>query len=287
MTIRICYPTRFDYDFRPASYFQDLDPETLIVTSILGEERRKDVQRRLASGGVDPELYGEWLTDSKLDNSTRQVLGRMHPTMMGGEYLPSIGQQEIEIARIVLASTTQDVISIRARRTPKFIAYRVVDEYETEYDLAKHRSAKPLTLRELIKFINRTNRDDQDDADRDGLVFSVLAMNLDAGSDPESMRGFVSVHSSFYPDLGRYFEWVTEVYLDERFEPDDGVDDDADEEEEPSLFAIASQRWDLQRLPEDPAIRPMLIGAGVPRQYWPDGFISAAQADELIKQHGN
>jgi len=40
----------FDYGYRPASYFNHLDPSTLVVASILGEERRKHVQERLASG---------------------------------------------------------------------------------------------------------------------------------------------------------------------------------------------------------------------------------------------
>jgi hypothetical protein len=34
---------------------------------------------------------------------------------MGGEYLPNYGRQEVEIARIALASTASDVISLRAR----------------------------------------------------------------------------------------------------------------------------------------------------------------------------
>ena len=256
MTVRVRYPARFNYAFRPASYFNDLDAETLIVTSILGEERRKDVQRRLASGGIDLDLHGEWLTDSKLDDSMRRTIGGFHPAFMGGEYLPSIGQQEIEIARIVLASTTQDVISIRARRTPKFIAYRVVDEYETGFVLYKRRTAKPLTLRELIEIINRTNRDDLDDVDCDGLVFSVLAMNLDADPDPESMRGFVSVKSAFYPELGRYFDWVIDEYLDDLIEPEAEQDED-DDEPAPAAFLVNRQLHDLQNLPEDPALTAM------------------------------
>jgi len=250
------YPSGFDYSFRPASYFHP-DPETLIVASILGEERRKDVKRRLAAGGLDPDLHGDWLTDSKLDNSTRQVLGAMHPSYMGGEYLPSMGQQEIEIARVVLASTTQDVISIRARRTPQFIAYRVVDEYETGYILFKHRTKLPLTLRELIKFLNRTNRDDVGSDNHNGLVITPLAMNLECDPDPESYMDFVSVHSSFYPELGRYFDRLTSEYLVEKMEPEEEVYEEDDEEEEVSPFAAQSRLWDLQNLPEDPAKFPV------------------------------
>jgi hypothetical protein len=160
----------------------------------------------------------------------------------------------------------------------------VVDEYETGYALAKHRTAKPLTLREIIKFINRTNRDDIKEADRNGLVITVLSMNLDFDPDPESYLGFVSVHSSFYPELNRFFDTITTHYLVSRMED---AGEEPEEEEGPSPFSVASKQWDLQRLPEDPVIRPMLISHGVPRNLWPEGVISSAQAGVLIKQYGN
>jgi len=42
-------------------------------------------------------------------------LDLIHPSFMGGEYLPDYRRDEIEIARIELESTTSDVISVRAR----------------------------------------------------------------------------------------------------------------------------------------------------------------------------
>ena len=47
---------------------------------------------------------------------------------MGGEYLPPLRKGEVEIARISLESTTDDQISIRARRGRERIRCRVVDE---------------------------------------------------------------------------------------------------------------------------------------------------------------
>ena len=64
-------PAGFDYGFRPTSYFEDLDPTTIVVASILGEERRKDVQARIASSDFDPFVWGEWLTESKLEDDIR------------------------------------------------------------------------------------------------------------------------------------------------------------------------------------------------------------------------
>ncbi len=57
----------FDYGLRPTSYFDNLYPQTLIVASILREERRKDVEERLALGNSKPLVWGDWITESKLD----------------------------------------------------------------------------------------------------------------------------------------------------------------------------------------------------------------------------
>lgn len=217
------FPTGFDYAYRPQSYFQDIDPKALILSSILGEERRKDVQRRLESEDFDPAVWGEWLTESKLDDQTRKLTGSVHPALMGGEYLPQLGQNEIEIVRIVLASVTQDVISIRARRAGKRIAYRVVDEYETEFALPRKSSAAPLSLRQLIAFIDGTNH--AQEAEVNGLVYSVLDMNI-GNCELESLRGFVSVSSVFYPELQKYYDAESGQYLDQF-----RIDDDEDEEE--------------------------------------------------------
>ena len=54
----------------------------------------------------------------------------------------------------------------------------------------------------------------------------------------------------------------------------------------PATFPATRQPWDLQNLPEDPVIRPMLISNGVPRHLWPEGTITGEQADELIRKYG-
>jgi len=201
-----------DIGFRPLSYFESLDPTTVIVSSILGEERRKDVIERLATGNYDPHVWGEWLTESKLDDSIRQMIGQSHPKFMGGEYLPSLDEDEIEIARIVCASVTQDVTSVRACRKGKRIYYRVVDEHEGEYQMARSWSSQPLTLGELIHLINCTDR--VDDSMANGLVFSIIDWNLESNPDAESLRGFISVSSNFYLELASYFDHAINRYLD-------------------------------------------------------------------------
>ena len=76
------------------------------------------------------EQFAADLLNGSLDDESRQRLGHVHPHFIGGEYLPSYGRQEVEIARIELASTTSDVISLRARPAGSRIRYRIVDEYK-------------------------------------------------------------------------------------------------------------------------------------------------------------
>jgi hypothetical protein len=75
---------------------------------------------------------------------------------MGGEYLPDLTSTEVAIARITIASVTQDVTSVYARRGKNRIHYRVVDEYEGETLSGKdtRTSTRPLTLGQLEEFFN-------------------------------------------------------------------------------------------------------------------------------------
>jgi hypothetical protein len=65
------------------------------------------------------------------------ILGQVHTALMGGKDLPTQGEDEIEIVRIVQASVTQSVISIRDRQFGKRISHWVVDECEANFSLAK------------------------------------------------------------------------------------------------------------------------------------------------------
>jgi hypothetical protein len=60
----------------------------------------------------------------------------------------------VEIARIVIASTTQDVTCVYARQVGQRIHYRVVDEYNgsTLSGKAVRTSVRPLTLKQLVDF---------------------------------------------------------------------------------------------------------------------------------------
>ena len=131
---------------------------------------------------------------------------------MGGEYLPDLISNEVEIARITMQSTTMDVISIRARRTKHRIIYRVVDEYEPEfwerqYSLTKRTSVRPLSFGELIRLI--------DNACDGGLVGAYRVANYDWDHDePDDYYDFETASSTFYPELKGWYDQLNMEWLE-------------------------------------------------------------------------
>ncbi len=174
-----------DLDFRPKAYFWPIAAETHLLATIKGATRRAEAARLIAAGAFDK--LDNFLVASALSEDDRRYWGRIHPSLMGGEYLPDRAETEIEIARINIASTTSDVTSVYARRQGKRIAYRVVDEYggDTLSSVTDRTSIRPLTLGQLTDFFLAAWRLDE-----------VLQMNE---LDREGAHDFVSPSSAFYP----------------------------------------------------------------------------------------
>ena len=159
---------------------------------------------------LDPTLLADELSEEDRDG-----LGRIHPSFMGGEYLPRYEGGEVEIARIELASTTSDVISVRARPAGSRILYRVRDEYETEFKLPQKSSRRPFSLGEFIRFLDGVEQvggGGEPEWKRFGFVLSFNQCNLDCGSDLEGLRDFTRVDSDLYPELGRHYGQVCEEW---------------------------------------------------------------------------
>ena len=201
-----------DYDFRPESFWASAsNPLEAILRNVKGRNRREMIRDYYAAGKLD-ELCSELLNDS-LDEDARRSLGKIHPTFMGGEYLPNYQRHEVEIARIELQSTTSDVISLRARGSGRRIKYRLVDEYETEFGLPQQTSQRPLSLRELIVFLDSVEHYGADpNWHRFGFPLVFNECNLEAGSDLETLRDFTSVSSDFYADLAVHYSQVIDEW---------------------------------------------------------------------------
>ena len=143
-----------------------------LLTHVKGAARRAMLQRLIDEGRLDE--IPDFLAAAKLSEAERTSIGRIHPRLIGGEYLPDQGEDEVEIARIEIASSTGDVTSVYARREGIHIHYRVVDEYEgdTLTGDTERTSAEPLTLGELTDyFLNAWN------------LFEVLEFNEFANLD--------------------------------------------------------------------------------------------------------
>ena len=199
-----------NYVFRPESYWHVSDPLQAILVNVKGTRRRQMIRDYWEAGAI-AELEKGLLRDN-LTEEDRVGLGKIHPSFMGGEYLPDYAKGEVEIARIELESTTADVISIRVKKEGERIAYLIVDEYETEFNILPTHSDKPLTLSELVRLI--------DGAMEEGsLGLYYTQMNYEGGERSiewlDQMRHFTRVESVFYQQLHLHYEKLLDLWYEE------------------------------------------------------------------------
>jgi len=176
-----------DFGYRPASYFWPITHETHVIAAIKGERRRHIIRAAFDANTVTP--LDEHYAVPVLHEQDRRALGRLHPSFMGGEYLPNRQDTEVEIARINIRSTLSDVTSVYAKAGKSRIYYRVVDEYngDTLSDKRTRTSTQPLTLADLMEFFLRT-----------WPLAAVLEMNE---LDREGAQDFTHPSSEFYPQF--------------------------------------------------------------------------------------
>lgn len=196
-----------DLNYRPSSYFWPMGLETHLLARIKGAERKAALQRLIDAGRLDD--IPDYLAQSALSSDERQMLGRLHPDFMGGEYLPNLFENEVMVARVTIASTTRDVTCVYARRGKSRIYYRVVDEYggDSLRRPATRTSTRPLKLCDLMSFfINAWS------------IFNVLEANFGhTGYDLEEMQDFiVDAESQFYDGFEALYrrrvrEWAATV----------------------------------------------------------------------------
>lgn len=158
---------------------------------------------------LDPNLLRDEIDEGSIDD-----LARIHPSFMGGEYLPGYRLMEVEIARICLASLMSDVISIRARPNVTGISYRVADEHEGEYRLTINESTIQLDLEQIIRLIDEGQVLDDDYSA--GLALCFNDYNVQEGSRRSKERGFTRIDSEVYPQLHAHYEHVFDEWLIEK-----------------------------------------------------------------------
>ena len=132
---------------------------THVIAAIKGERRRSAIRDAFDADRVTP--LDAFYASPTLPDEDRRALGRLHPSFMGGEYLPDRRDTEVEIARINIDSTTSDVTSVYAKAGKDRIRYRVVDEYngDTLSEKRTRSSKRPLSLGELPRHYLRRRRE--------------------------------------------------------------------------------------------------------------------------------
>ena len=197
------------YSYMPASYWGDNDVLSAILRNVKGESRRELIADYYRRGRLD-ELSAELIAE-EVGDPLRRRLGQIHPSVMGGEYLPGYLPGEVEIVRISLQSTTSDVISLRASPVWRGISYRVVDEYGAKFSLPITQSETTLTLKEIIHQLDEGRLDDM------GFPYCGLALGyneLNAEfSAREELRNFTTITSDFYPQLYDHYERVFDDWV--------------------------------------------------------------------------
>jgi hypothetical protein len=201
---------QFDFQFRPPTYWPELEDDEAAINRIKGKDRRDRAREIVDAGGRLPEAEGgRSFFDENLPDDEREIMGRIHPALMGGEYLPDLEDSGVEIARVELDSVTADVISIRATRDGELIRYEVVDEYDIERKISPETSATPLEMGQLVELID-TARDEYDQVGLTDLFRDNTAQFME---DPKDAVNFVTVSSPFYPELRAYYEFRAQEWL--------------------------------------------------------------------------
>lgn len=202
----------WNWKFRPESYYYDDDWRGEVLSQIDGQVRRNFAEAELVISGIETyENYVSALIDGRLDPSMfrkqspeeKQALGAIHPSSMGGEYLPGLRDNEVEIARVSMRSTLADCISVRAGWAGGRYHYRIEDEYDTEFVFRPKTSQKPLTFTGLVALINSAYIEDTELSN--DLHDMYLLMNLANSADPDEYADFVSVDSYLYPELSEFY----------------------------------------------------------------------------------
>jgi hypothetical protein len=209
--------TGIDYQFRPESYWATANnPLDAALRNVKGRNRREMIRDYYEAGKL--EQLDENLLADALAADTRVSLGRIHPSFMGGEYLPNYRRSEVEVARIELKSTTYDVISLRARPLNSRIRYRLVDEYSSEFRLPQQTSSRPFSLGELIRFLDSVEQVDTTEPGwaKFGFVLSSSQCNLECGADLDTLRDFTRVESDYYPNLASHYAEAIEEWYEAR-----------------------------------------------------------------------
>jgi hypothetical protein len=200
-----------DLSYRPKSYFWADTMGVHLPSQIKGAQRKSLYEASVAQDEID-EL-NDFLAKPSLSSIERELVGKLHLSFLGGEFLPDKVKREVEIARITLNSTTRDVISFCVRPRKNGIFYRVIDEYDGECLNEKTTTVRkvPMTLGQMTDFFLQA-----------WSLPETLEMNFgyrlfDSDFDLDDVRIFIlEASSSFYSQFGKLVDLRVEEWLESK-----------------------------------------------------------------------
>ena len=216
-------PVAVDLDFRPDTYVADWCALAAIVQNVTGERRRHEAHtrwlNRARAGGLMPRHAADTLEPPERDAYVAEDPVQRAP----GEWLPPYLRGELEIARLVVATTPQLVYSLRARphrpRRPRTQTgdgaartlheqrtLRLVNDQGTRCTLPTPHRTGTLSLRELIQCIDGARASHLPDLPRE-LPFpeSLVLEATQCGIDSARLPDLVQVSSVVYPELHAFY----------------------------------------------------------------------------------
>ena len=196
-------PEPQDNSFVPASYWTNLSVGQTIVHSIRGVARRESAEKALEEGTL--EELPDFVLQDRLTDRQRLSLSRIHPSLMGGEYLPDHRPGEVTIASICYdGSVCRDVDEIRASLRG---GYRWVGESWEGRDIEEDNWTPDVEEGDAEDALPPENFCDpvSQDTLADWIIERILEIlndnHYNGGVDWEDLRGFASVSSDHYPTL--------------------------------------------------------------------------------------
>ena len=136
----------------PINYFTPARTalETMI-RRIKGDYRKAFIAEAIKQDGLE-SIPSQWL-EHELDETFKLALMSRGPRNRGGEDLPDLEDGEVEVARLSLANSVHgEVTSLRACSTCGQILLRLVDEYQTEFELPHNLITVAFSAAELVEF---------------------------------------------------------------------------------------------------------------------------------------
>lgn len=196
-------PEPQDNSFVPASYWTNLSVGQTIVHSIRGVARRESAEKALEEGTL--EELPDFVLQDRLTDRQRLSLSRIHPSLMGGEYLPDHLPGEVTIASICYeGSVCRDVDEIRASLRG---GYRWVGESWEGREIEEDNWTPDVEEGDAEDALPPENFCDpvSQDTLADWIIERILEIlndnHYNGGVDWEDLRGFASVSSDHYPTL--------------------------------------------------------------------------------------